>query len=111
MDHLDYSALDSLKDVMEDDFHLLLETFVLDSTERVEKLQSLASTQDSDAIRRAAHSFKGSCSNVGATYLTSLCAALEKKAMAGDLTHLHEDLLAIEQEFTQVKSLLRKLIG
>lgn len=110
MNHLDYPVLDSLKDVMEDDFVLLLETFIQDSNERIEKLQLLVITDDKDAIRRAAHSFKGSCSNIGATHLTTLCSDLEKKALAGDLARLGEDLAVIEQEFAQVRHLLHELI-
>lgn len=109
MSHLDYTVLESLKEVMEDDFVLLLETFVQDSNERIAKLQSLVNTDDKEAIRRAAHSFKGSSSNVGATHLTNLCCTLEKKALAGNLEQLQEDLAAIEQEFAQVQSLLHKM--
>lgn len=110
MNHLDYPVLDSLKEVMEDDFVLLLETFIQDSKERIEKLQSLVKTDDKDAIRRAAHSFKGSCSNIGATRLTTLCSELERKALEGNLDHVENDLVVIEREFAQVQSLLRELI-
>lgn len=110
MSHLDYTVLESLKEVMEDDFVLLLETFVQDSNERIAKLQSLVNTDDKEAIRRAAHSFKGSCSNVGATQLTSLCCDLEKKALAGNIAQLQEDLAAIEQEFAQVRNLLHEMV-
>jgi len=110
MNHLDYPVLDSLKEVMEDDFVLLLETFIQDSNERIEKLQTLVTSDDKDAIRRAAHSFKGSCSNVGAAHLTTLCAALEKKALAGNLAQLSDDLAEIEAEFAQVRSLLHEMV-
>ncbi len=106
MDHLDYETLNTLKQVMEDDFGLLLETFKQDSTERLKKLYEVVQGTDADLIRRSAHSFKGSSSNVGAKQLSALCAALEKKALAGDLHGLTEDVQAIEQEFLLVQSLL-----
>jgi histidine phosphotransfer protein HptB len=106
MEHLDYDTLGTLKQVMEDDFGLLLETFKQDSTDRLQKLREVIQSDDADQIRRAAHSFKGSSSNVGAQQLSALCAALEKKALAGDLQGLVEDVNAIEQEFLLVQSLL-----
>lgn len=106
MDHLDYETLNTLKQVMEDDFGLLIETFKQDSTERLKKLYEVVQGADADLIRRSAHSFKGSSSNVGAKQLSTLCAALEKKALAGELNGLTEDVQAIEQEFLVVQSLL-----
>jgi len=110
MSHLDYDALNTLKDVMEDDFNLLIETFIQDSTERLLKLQAIIHSENADLIRRAAHSFKGSSSNIGAMPLSGLCAALEQKALAGDFGSLDEDLHGIEAEFAQVEALLREML-
>ncbi|MEN0038860.1 MAG: Hpt domain-containing protein [Cellvibrio sp.] len=109
MEHLDYETLTTLKDVMEDDFALLIDTFVQDSTERVRTLHTVIESLDADAIRRAAHSFKGSSSNIGALQLSALCSALEKKALANNFDGLVADLSAIEREFAQVQNLLRSL--
>jgi HPt (histidine-containing phosphotransfer) domain-containing protein len=109
MNHLDYNALNTLKDVMEDDFSLLIETFIQDSSERLQKLQTLISGGNADLIRRAAHSFKGSSSNIGATNLSLLCGALERRALEGDLNHLDQQLRAIEEEFARVEILLQEL--
>lgn len=106
MDHLDYDTLSTLKQVMEDDFSLLIETFRQDSIERLKTLHEVVQGNDADQIRRAAHSFKGSSSNIGALQLSALCAGLEKKALAGNLQGLVEDVQVIEQEFHQVQSLL-----
>jgi HPt (histidine-containing phosphotransfer) domain-containing protein len=107
MEHLDYEILDTLKQVMEDDFALLIDTFIQDSTDRINTLHQVIKGTDADSIRRAAHSFKGSSSNIGAFHLSSLCAAMEKKALGGNLAGLHADLQLIEQEFAQVVPLLR----
>ncbi|WP_062067036.1 Hpt domain-containing protein [Cellvibrio sp. OA-2007] len=107
MEHLDYETLNTLKQVMEDDFALLIDTFVQDSTDRIATLRKVIQGSDADLIRRAAHSFKGSSSNVGALQLSALCAALEKKAFENNLDGLVADLDSIEQEFAQVLNLLR----
>lgn len=106
MDHLDYDTLTTLKQVMEDDFQLLIETFRQDSLDRLAKLRELIQGTETDPIRRAAHSFKGSSSNIGAMQLSALCAAMEKKALAGNLEGLANDLDDIEQEFLRVQTLL-----
>ncbi len=110
MSHLDYEALNTLKDVMEDDFELLIETFIQDSNERLQKLQAIINSANSDLIRRSAHSFKGSSSNIGAMTLSGLCATMEKKAMAGNFEDMEVDLRAIESEFQQVEALLRDML-
>lgn len=109
MEHLDLETLKTLREVMEDDFSLLIDTFIQDSTDRIILLREAAGGTDPDSIRRAAHSIKGSCSNIGALRLTVLCSNLEKKALSADLNFLSDDLLEIEQEFAQVQELLRAL--
>ena len=109
--HLDYDALNSLKDVMEGEFGFLIDTFIQDSSDRLDKLYSLIGSDNVDAIRRAAHSFKGSCSNLGAIHLASLCASLERKARENDLSTLGEDLADIEAEFLVVKQRMVAYLG
>jgi len=109
--HLDYDALNSLKDVMEGEFGFLIDTFIQDSTDRLDKLYALIGTDNVDAIRRAAHSFKGSCSNLGALHLADLCAALERNARENNLTTVGEDLADIESEFLIVRQRMLAYLG
>jgi histidine phosphotransfer protein HptB len=104
--HLSYDSLNSLKEVMEDDFSFLIETFIQDSEDRLAKLHDLVGSDNVDAIRRASHSFKGSCSNLGALRLASLCAALERKALDRNIADLGVDLAEIEEEFLIVKQMM-----
>ena len=108
--HLDFDALNTLKEIMEDDFVFLIETFLQDSASRVETLAELINGQDSDAIRRAAHSFKGSCSNVGALHLASLCGHLEHKGLNNDFNGVKDDFVEIKQEFSVVQQLLHDFL-
>ena len=108
--HLCYDSLNSLKEVMEDDFNFLIETFIQDSQDRLAKFYELVDGDDFDAIRRASHSVKGSCSNLGALRLASLYAALERKALAKDIPNLGTDLAKIEEEFLIVKKMMLDFI-
>lgn len=109
MEHLDYGTLDTLREVMEDDFELLVDTFLQDSSERIRTLHTVIQRADADAIRRAAHSFKGSSGNIGASRLSALCSELERKILANNVEGLADDLQLIEQEFSEVQPLLRSL--
>lgn len=111
--HIDYDALNALKDIMDDNFVFLIETFIQDSTERLTQLQTMVNTDDlnGDDIRRAAHSFKGSCSNIGAPYLAGLCSKVETNVLNSDFGNLPADVSVIQQEFLLVKTLLVEYLG
>lgn len=106
MDHLDRQALEMLKEVMEDDFPLLITTFLQDSENRIRTLNALVNSDNADAVRRAAHSFKGSCKNIGANLLASYCADLEEKGAGNNVENIQDDLDRIKTEYQTVKSLL-----
>ena len=105
--HLDTDALETLKEIMEDDFSLLIETFVSDSQNRLKELQSLLAAGEPDAVRRCAHSMKGSCGNVGALALADLLMQLETLGQSGSLDGASDILSAAEAEFAQVKQVLQ----
>ncbi|MCY1208940.1 Hpt domain protein [compost metagenome] len=104
--HLDHSVLSALRDVMEDEFPVLLDTFLADSTERLRQIQQARAASDCQALRLAAHSFKGSCSNMGAPVLAGLCKQLEDIARREQLADAPGLIQQIEQEFLVVHDLL-----
>ncbi|WP_239481999.1 Hpt domain-containing protein [Zestomonas insulae] len=92
---------------MEDEYPLLLDTFLADSDERLRSLQGALQQADAQAVRLAAHSFKGSCSNMGATRLAVLCRQLEELGRHEQLQPAPELLARIEAEFAIVRILLK----
>lgn len=106
--HLDHSVLSALRDVMEDEFPVLLDTFLADSVERLRQIQQALAPSDSQALRLAAHSFKGSCSNMGAPVLSGLCKQLEDIARREQLADAPALVRQIEEEFLVVRSLLQE---
>ena len=108
--HLDYDVINALKEVMEDDFPFLIETYFQDSISRIAALRSAAEVKDADAIRRAAHSFKGSCSNLGAARLAGLCSILERNGLQENFASLDADIDNIGEEFIHVKKLLQEFL-
>jgi HPt (histidine-containing phosphotransfer) domain-containing protein len=100
--HLDPDVLSALREVMEDGFSTLVDTFLDDCEAR---LQLLRQADTAAQLIETAHSFKGSSSNMGAVRLAELCGQLERYAStlpAGDIGQL---IAAINGEFALVRPL------
>ena len=105
--HLDVAIIEELRGVMGDDFSLLVDTFVSDSVLRITGIHDAVTADTPESIRRAAHGFKGSASNMGAVHLAALCNELEQLGLAGGsagAAALADDIAAayasVEKELT-----------
>lgn len=106
---LSLEALEELKDIMGDEFSLLIETFLNDSNVRVETLTKAIATGDAETVRSAAHSFKGSSSNICALRLTELCRQMEGLGKSGNLADASNLLEQVKSEFSVVQAALKAL--
>lgn len=100
--HLDEAVLGALQEVMEQEYPLLLDTFLSDSRVR---LQQLHAASDVEALSQAAHSLKGSSSNMGAVQLAELCRQLEQQADRLSPEQIVQLLQAITDEMAIVQRL------
>ncbi|WP_347904772.1 Hpt domain-containing protein [Pseudomonas purpurea] len=100
--HLDPEVLSALQEVMEDEYPILLETFLHDCEER---LSCLHATDDPQQLVSTAHSFKGSSSNMGAKRLAELCDELEQCAKASPPMGIEQLVEDIAGEFAIVRRL------
>ncbi|MDE1164300.1 MAG: Hpt domain-containing protein [Pseudomonas sp.] len=89
---------------MESDYPLLLDTFINDSETRLGELRNAT---HAGALALAAHSFKGSSSNMGALQLAELCHELEERAKRPPLLDIEELINRIDGEFATVRRLYR----
>jgi HPt (histidine-containing phosphotransfer) domain-containing protein len=105
--HLDSVVLIALQDVMEAEYPVLLDTFLIDSEERLLALRQAEQAADAQSLRLAAHSFKGSCSNMGTLILAGLCKQLEDVGRCEQLELAPELIEQIEREFAIVRILLK----
>lgn len=108
--HVDMDTLNMLKEVMEDGFCTLLETYIDDSKVRIEEIKTALSGSDADSVRRAAHSLKGSSGNLGATNMAALCLQVEEKGREGNLDDLDAALVNIETEYLQVVEIMQSML-
>jgi len=108
--HLDVAIIEELRVVMGDNFSLLVDTFVSDSALRITGIYEAVTAATPESIRRAAHGFKGSASNMGAVRLAALCNELEQMGLAGGsdgAAALADDIAAayavVEKELTALR--------
>lgn len=109
--HLDSDTVQELRAVMGSEFANLLRTFATDSAMRIEHIERAIAGGDADALRRAAHSFKGSSGNMGAQRLSDLCRRIEEFARDGALDACISLVAQLPHEFAQVRQELDALLG
>jgi len=107
-------ALDrvALLDRVEGDMDLLgdiIELFKEDSVRQITAIREAIDRKQPDALRRAAHTLKGTCGNLGAVEAAATALELEKLAAAGDLSHAPESLQLLEEQIHRASKLLDEL--
>lgn len=104
--YLDETLFEELRDILEDEFPVLISTYIQDSSVRVNELNAAMTRGDADAVRKAAHILKGSSANLGLVYLADLCRIVEDEARAGKAKQ-EEYMRQIEQQQEYCVGLLR----
>lgn len=87
----------------------LIELFKGDSLRQIAAIREAIDKQQSDAVRRAAHTLKGTCGSLGAPEAAATALELEKLAAAGDLSHAHDTLRLLEEQIQRAGRLLDDL--
>ena len=101
--HLDRDVLSALQAVMEEEYPTLLDIFLADSEDRLSLLRKAGG--DAKSLEEAAHSFKGSCSNMGALRLAELCNELEQRSKKRSLEGIEKLVGEIDGEFAIIRPL------
>lgn len=109
-DHVDIDSLAELKDIMEDEFDILIDTFVADSEAKIATLSEVIAAADAEELRKVAHSLKGSSSNVCAAQFSELARQLEHMGKEGTTDGAAEIYESLKQEFTSVVDTLKNHI-
>ncbi|HIZ49736.1 MAG TPA: Hpt domain-containing protein [Candidatus Pseudomonas excrementavium] len=81
---LDPDVQTMLRDLMQDDYGSLLQTFLQDTDRRLCQLHESLHRRNWEDFRQAAHSFKGSSGNMGALALSLACQQAEEAARNAD---------------------------
>ena len=108
---LDVEVVSELQDIMGQDFQMLVESFQRDGEQRLAALDQAFAQGDANTLRSQAHSFKGSSSNLGATYVAGLCMDLETLASSGDLATAPPLIHSLKQHFQQACAALNATLA
>ncbi len=97
-----------LQDILEDALQDVIETYLRDSTVRLDELREAHAAGDPLRLAKVAHTLKGSSLNIGADDLGQLCSALDLDCRGGTLVaDAGERIESIAQEYARVASALR----
>jgi HPt (histidine-containing phosphotransfer) domain-containing protein len=107
---IDGATIAELKVTMGADFlPELIETYLEETPQLIERLRKAFSDSDADAFRRQAHSIKSSSASLGALKFSELARELEMLGKGGDLTGASPKLEELEKAFQQVTLALQGL--
>ncbi len=92
----------------DDDFMIeLIDLYLADAPAQLEALSQAVAREDASAVSAAAHKLKGSCGNVGAEGLVTLCQQIEATGRASRLHELPELMEQATREFAEVNQALQ----
>ena len=89
----------------------LIDLYLSDAPTQMQALERAVSSQDTSAVSVAAHKLKGSCGNVGAEGLVTLCQKLEASGKAGRIEELPRLFHEASQEFEKVSETLQGVMA
>lgn len=96
---LNKQLLSELQDLMGDDFAVLLDTYRIDTQQRLSVIRQAIASLNYSEIVSAAHSLKGSSANIGAVKMELLCHNMVMAARAGDEKSIIELFPSMQLEF------------
>lgn len=109
---IDMEAIENLRALNPEDTAFLkeiIDIFLDDTPARIAELHQSLATGDTAGFSRAAHSIKGSSSNLGASRLRYAAEKLEQGAKATPIAALAHAVPEIEAEFAAAKAALQKI--
>jgi HPt (histidine-containing phosphotransfer) domain-containing protein len=84
----------------------LVDAFCADTSERLHRLREAVAHTNAQAIRKEAHSIKGSALQMGADAMASLCQEIELAAASGLVQGFGRPMDALHRSFDAVQRLM-----
>jgi len=82
--------------------------FIDENRRRMTAAAEAVESKDRNALHQLAHAIRGSAAILGASYLRDLAGAIERDALAGDLSQLRQAVGGMGHEFCRVMTTLRQ---
>lgn len=110
MPHINTDQFQELRDLLEEDFIDLIQTYMNDSELRLEEIRTAFDSQNNRLGFEAAHSLKGASSNLGATALSELCYQLQEVCRDNKIEQNHALVESVIAECHAVNDQIKQLI-
>lgn len=114
MDNIDQEMIQQLRDLADGADTILVEVvdlFAADAPQRIDQMRQAIADNNAEALHQAAHTLKGSCSNLGLRTLHQACAELDQMARNTDLAAAARGLEQIEAAYHDSMVFLRTELG
>jgi two-component system, sensor histidine kinase and response regulator len=103
---IDAARMRTFRDDYPDIVDQLVDLFVQSTPQLIGELHSALDGGDRDELRRTAHKLKGSCQNIGATFMATLCRTLETAEDDADAV-----LAELDGAFGPTEAAIRRAVG
>lgn len=103
---IDAGTINDLRDLMEDDFDELVESYLEDAEKLIERLRTGVTATDAGEIEHAAHALKSSSANMGAMALSEHAKELERLGREGTVEGASPLVDRAAEEFRRVHEAL-----
>jgi CheY-like chemotaxis protein/HPt (histidine-containing phosphotransfer) domain-containing protein len=104
---IDFVTFNEIRDILEEGFAQLIETFYADSAEQLLRLKHGVDHANARVAASAAHILKGSSDSIGAHRLALVCGELETAALEQRLDDTPELIASIDAELQRVFAFLQ----
>lgn len=112
---IDPEAIENLRALNPDDDDAFLKDiigiFLEDTPQRIAELKQCLTSYDQPKFTRAAHSIKGSASNLGASQVRSVAEHIEHQSRNSGLGEMEPLIQKLESEFATAKAELDRIAG
>ncbi|AMO54790.1 hypothetical protein GZ77_19450 [Endozoicomonas montiporae] len=106
---VDIDTFNTLKEIMEEAFSSLLDSYFEDAPNLLEELKQAAKAADLEVVIRAAHTLKSSSGNLGATQLAGIASQIEVLGKEGKLQEACRLIPNLEQSLEKTLVTCRQL--
>jgi CheY-like chemotaxis protein len=103
---LDDKVLHELREIMDEDYLALLQTYLRNAPQLVEQVREAIDRSDVEAMVLPVHSLKSSSANVGALQLSELAREAERLARDGNLAEAKAAFQAVDAAFGAAEAAL-----
>lgn len=110
-DVINDEQFEDMRDLLEDDFAPLVQTFLSDSQQRLQRLISAQKNNDNAAGFDAAHAMKGASANLGAELLMKLSSDFQEACRHQNIGAQKPLLEQLSQALTLTEALVTQRLG